>query len=262
MHVLQKCTDCKSAQTENTHRLQIGASDSAQADTHRLQIGASGRRERRYTEDGSHTFYLPDLQESYHSIHGAVQESQHVYINTALMEALPFFPEIRLLEVGFGTGLNALLTLLANNTQKTIYYHAIEAFPMTTSEWQNLNYPEILQTDNNLFQALHTAPWNTEYEKITATFYLKKLATTLQSAVLPKNYFNVVYFDAFAPSVQPELWTNEIFSKIYASMTANGIITTYSAKGSVRRAWQQTGFTVERLPAPKGKREMLRGVKV
>jgi tRNA U34 5-methylaminomethyl-2-thiouridine-forming methyltransferase MnmC len=213
------------------------------------------------TEDGSHTFYLPELQESYHSIHGAVQESQHVYINAALLSVLSLFPEIRLLEVGFGTGLNALMTLLANKTSKTIYYYGIEAFPMTTSEWQKLNYSKILQTDNNLFQTLHTLPWNTEYEAITPAFYLKKLATTLQASSLPENYFNAVYFDAFAPTVQPELWENEIFEKIYASMTVGGVMTTYSAKGSVRRAWQQTGFMVERLPAPTGKREMLRAVK-
>jgi tRNA U34 5-methylaminomethyl-2-thiouridine-forming methyltransferase MnmC len=219
------------------------------------------KREIILTQDGSHTLYLPEFDESYHSIHGAVQESQHVYINAALLAALPLFPEIRLLEVGFGTGLNALLTLLANNTHKTIYYCGIEAFPMIASEWQKLNYPEILQTDNKLFQALHDPAWNREYEKITPDFSLKKMETTLQAVSLPKNYFNVVYFDAFAPSVQPELWTNEIFEKIYASMSVGGILTTYSAKGSVRRTLQQTGFTVERLPAPTGKREMLRGVK-
>ena len=238
--------------------------------THRLQIGASAghadyksarARTLILTEDGSHTFYLPELQESYHSVHGAVQESNHVYINAALQEAMPLFPEIRLLEVGFGTGLNALLTLLANTTEQKIYYHAIEAFPMTASEVQQINYPEILHIDPALFQALHDAPWNTEYEEITPTFYLKKSALTLQAVRLPDNYFNVVYFDAFAPSVQPELWTDEIFEKIYAAMSGGGVITTYSAKGSVRRIWQQTGFTVERLPAPAGKREMLRGRK-
>jgi len=213
------------------------------------------------TEDGSHTFYLPELQESYHSVHGAVQESRHVYINAALLAALPLFSEIRLLEIGFGMGLNALLTLLANTTEQKIYYHAIEAFPMTADEVQQINYPEILHIDPALFQSLHDAPWNTEYEKITPTFYLKKSALTLQAALLPNNYFNVVYFDAFAPSIQPELWTNEIFEKIYASMSVGGVIATYSAKGSVRRAWQQTGFVVERLPAPAGKREMLRGMK-
>jgi len=212
------------------------------------------------TEDGSHTFYLPDLQESYHSVHGAVQEARHVYINAALKAALPIFSEIRLLEVGFGTGLNALLTLLENTAQK-IYYCGVEAFPMTTSEVKKINYPEILQIEPALFQSLHNATWNRDYEPITSAFYLKKLATTLQTAVLPDNYFNVVYFDAFAPSVQPELWSDEIFEKIYASMTVGGIMTTYSAKGSVRRAWQQAGFTVERLPAPAGKREMLRAVK-
>jgi tRNA U34 5-methylaminomethyl-2-thiouridine-forming methyltransferase MnmC len=213
------------------------------------------------TLDGSHTFYLPDIQESYHSIHGAVQESKHVYINAALLTALPLFSEIRLLEIGFGTGLNALLTLLANNTQKTIYYCGIEAFPMTEYELQQLNYPDVLQTDANLFQSLHKSPWNAEYEKITPAFYLKKLTTTLQAVSLPENYFNVVYFDAFAPAVQPELWEDVIFEKIYASMSAGGIMTTYSAKGNVRRTLQQTGFTVERLPAPTGKREMLRAMK-
>ena len=219
------------------------------------------KREIITTQDGSHTFYLPDMQESYHSIHGAVQESKHVYINAALMTALPLFSKIRLLEVGFGTGLNALLTLLENNTSKTIYYCGIEPFPMTESEIQQLNYSDILQIDNKLFQTLHDSPWNTDYEKITPTFYLKKMAITLQAFSLPENYFNVVYFDAFAPSVQPELWEKEIFEKIYASMSVGGILTTYSAKGNVRRTLQQTGFTVERIPAPAGKREMLRAMK-
>jgi len=213
------------------------------------------------TQDGSHTLYLPDFDESYHSVHGAVQESRHVYINAALLAALPLFSEIRLLEIGFGTGLNALLTLLANDTPKSIYYCGIEAFPLTASELQQLNYPEVLQIDNQLFQSLHEAAWDAEYEKITSSFYLKKLATTLQSVSLPENFFNVVYFDAFAPSVQPELWESAIFEKIYTSMSAGGVMTTYSAKGSVRRSLQQTGFTVERLPAPAGKREMLRAVK-
>jgi len=213
------------------------------------------------TEDGSHTFYLPELQESYHSVHGAIQESKHVYVNAALLPSLSRFSVIHLLEVGFGTGLNALLTLLANNTQKTIYYYGVEAFPMTASEVQQVNYSEILQTDRALFQALHNAPWNAEYEQITPTFYLKKLATTLQEVSLPENHFNTVYFDAFAPSVQPELWENAIFEKIHTAMSDGGIMTTYSAKGSVRRAWQQIGFTVERLPAPTGKREMLRAMK-
>jgi len=213
------------------------------------------------THDGSHTLYLPDVDESYHSVHGAVQEAKHVYINAALLAALPLSSEIRLLEVGFGTGLNALLTLLANNTQKKIYYCGIEAFPLTASEVQQLNYPKVLQIDHQLFQSLHEATWNAGYEKITPSFYLKKLAMTLQAVSLPENYFNVVYFDAFAPSVQPELWESAIFEKIYASISGGGILTTYSAKGSVRRTLQQTGFTVERLPAPAGKREMLRATK-
>jgi len=213
------------------------------------------------TQDGSHTLFLPDFEESYHSVHGAVQEAKHVYINAALLAALPRFSEIRLLEVGFGTGLNALLTLLANDTSKKIYYCGVEAFPLTASELQQLNYPEILRIDHQQFQSLHDTAWDAGYEKITPAFYLKKLATTLQAVSLPENCFNVVYFDAFAPSVQPELWESAIFEKIYASMSVGGVLTTYSAKGSVRRTLQQTGFAVERIPAPAGKREMLRAVK-
>ncbi|MCL2041537.1 MAG: tRNA (5-methylaminomethyl-2-thiouridine)(34)-methyltransferase MnmD [Bacteroidales bacterium] len=214
------------------------------------------------TRDGSHTLYLPDVDESYHSVHGAVREAQHVYIRAALREVLPLLPEIRLLEVGFGTGLNALLTLLANDTQKKIYYCGVEAFPLTASEVQHLNYPELLQIDRQLFQSLHDAAWDAGYEEITPTFYLKKLAAPLQAVPLPASCFNVVYFDAFAPAVQPELWESAIFEKIYASISAGGVLTTYSAKGSVRRTLQQTGFTVERLPAPAGKREMLRARKM
>lgn len=219
------------------------------------------KREIIVTEDGSHTLFVPALNEHYHSAHGALQESRHVYIDAGLKEAQKRFSEIRVLEIGFGTGLNAALTLLEKNPDMTIYYTAIEAYPLTPEEAAALNYSNLLEMDVALFQKLHQTPWDEDFTPIAPRFFLKKICAKLETVHFPESNYNVAYFDAFAPTIQPELWTKEIFEKIFAAMIPDGVLTTYSAKGSVRRAMQEIGFSVERLPAPAGKREMLRARK-
>jgi tRNA U34 5-methylaminomethyl-2-thiouridine-forming methyltransferase MnmC len=219
------------------------------------------KREIIITEDGSHTLHVPELNEHYHSTHGAIQESQHVYIEAGLKEALKSFSEIRLLEIGFGTGLNAALTLLAVNPEISVYYTGIEAYPLTREEIEAVNYPDLLDIDVSSFYHLHQVPWNKGFTQIASDFFLEKICDKLEIVNFPQNRYNVVYFDAFAPTVQPELWEKNIFEKIFAAMTFDGILTTYSAKGSVRRTMQEVGFSVERIPAPAGKREMLRARK-
>ena len=215
------------------------------------------------TEDGSHSLYVPQLDEHYHSTHGAIQESQHVYINTGLNACR--LQQVNILEIGFGTGLNAFLTLLEyKKTDKQIHYTSLELYPLDIKNAQQLNYAQQLSDASGAehFMALHKAPWN-EMIKITPGFSLHKIETDFST---PNNielntYFDVIYFDAFAPEKQPEMWTQQIFDKLFLLCNKNAIITTYCAKGVVRRMLQSAGFTVERLPGPPGKREILRGRK-
>lgn len=211
------------------------------------------------TEDGSHTLYMPELDEHYHSVYGAVQEAIHVYINAGLNYSSR--KEINVLEAGFGTGLNTFLTYIeAEKQNKLINYTSVELYPLEKEIVGNLNYSETLNhKDTKVFASLHKAPWNEE-TKISNQFILNKI-----QADLTKYYFtgiyDVVYYDAFAPEVQPELWSVDIFKRIYDSMRPGGILTTYCVKGIVKRALLDCGFTIERLPGPPGKREMLRATK-
>lgn len=214
------------------------------------------------TKDGSHTLLLPDLDITYHSRHGAVAESMHVFINAGLHYAWQKgFQNVRILEMGFGTGLNALLTLA--ETQKgfqNVYYTALELYPLTVKEAEALNYVELLPAHERDFKMLHECNWG-EYVKITERFTLRKERSDLlqyESAQL----FDVIYYDAFAPSAQPELWTESVFKKLYNLLQAAGILVTYCAKGDVRRALLAAGFSVAKLQGPPGKREMLRAEKV
>ena len=214
------------------------------------------------TEDGSSSIYVEELNEHYHSIHGAVQESEHVFIKSGLFsENMKPLNQISILEIGFGTGLNALLTYFSAK-EKQIHYTAIELYPLSNNELQQLNYVTQLpypQT-NEVFSRLHTAEWEKQV-CITEHFSLCKHKISALDMELPQNTFNLVYFDAFSPEVQPQLWTSTLFEKIYNSMKTNGIFVTYSAKGSVKRALQQVGFCIEKLPGPVGKREIIRGEK-
>ena len=213
------------------------------------------------TEDGSPTIYLPELDEHYHSVHGAIQESSHIFIKAGL-RSLPA-GHIRILEVGFGTGLNAFLTLLEtfNNPDLSIEYFTVERYPLSTDITEQLDYPHLLAPDRaDLFAALHRAPWDKPVN-ITPAFTLHKIEGDIATVPLPDD-INLIYFDAFAPEKQPEMWDENLFRTLYRLMAAEGILTTYCAKGAVRRMLQAIGFRVERLPGPPGgKREILRATK-
>ena len=216
------------------------------------------------TEDGSHSLFVPLLNEHYHSTHGAIQESRHVYIETGLNAC--DLKQINVLEIGFGTGLNAFLTLLeAERTHKHIHYTTLELYPLDVDSVKQLNYAQQLTDENKglLFMALHEATWDKTIE-ITPFFQLHKIETDFSNSnnLNTNLHFDVIYFDAFAPEKQPEMWTQQIFDKLFALSNPNAIITTYCAKGVVRRMLQSAGFTVERLPGPPGKREILRGRKL
>ena len=214
------------------------------------------------TADGSHTLFVPELNETYHSIHGAIQESQHVFIKNGLY----YFRDketIDILEIGFGTGLNALLTLLAiENSSQKVDYVSLEKFPLPNELIQQLNYPTQLKintTQTALFNHLHTCKWNTN-TPISKNFNLLKIEEDLAN-LKTTTTFDLIYFDAFAPEKQAELWTAEIFFKIYDFLKPKGILVTYCAKGVVKRTIKSVGFQIETLPGPPGKREMIRAVK-
>jgi tRNA U34 5-methylaminomethyl-2-thiouridine-forming methyltransferase MnmC len=213
------------------------------------------------TEDGSHSLYIPDMDEHYHSIHGAIQESKHVFINSGLNYCNK--PAITVFEVGFGTGLNALLTLLESEiTNVTIYYYCIEKYPLIPQEFNTLNYHEQLNINQELLLKIHNSEWNTPIN-ITNNFILHKTHGDLTSDSFENiPFFDVIYFDAFAPNKQPDLWNTNIYSKIFDHSNLESIFVTYCAKGVVRRELQEAGFTVERIAGPPGKKEMLRAFKI
>lgn len=213
------------------------------------------------TEDGSHTIYLPEIDEHYHSFHGAFQESRHVYIENGLLST--HMNEISILEIGFGTGLNAYLTYCyAIGKNLKINYLGIEKYPLSASEYLRLNYPATIFSEHSLaFEKMHQADWD-KVTAISSEFKLQKLNAdllTYQFDSHPK--FDLVYYDAFAPVKQPEMWTDELLHRIAATVKKDGILVTYCAKGTVRRAFSAAGFLMERLPGPAGKKEILRGKK-
>ncbi|MCM4158062.1 tRNA (5-methylaminomethyl-2-thiouridine)(34)-methyltransferase MnmD [Gramella sp. AN32] len=216
------------------------------------------------TADGSVTIHLPEWNEQYHSKHGAIQEAQHVFIKSGLYYYLENFhkTEISVLEIGFGTGLNAFLTALeAAKLAIKINYTGVEAYPVKKDEIEKLNYPEAAKALNHkeLFQNLHKTSWEKEVV-ISPNFELLKQNKTFDQ-IDDQDKFDLIYFDAFGARVQPELWTEEIFHKMFSALKQNGTLVTYAAKGSVRRAMIACGFKVEKIPGPPGKREMLRAVK-
>lgn len=215
------------------------------------------------SEDGSHTLFVPSLNEHYHSTRGAIRESRHVFIEAGLQPCDK--QEIELLEIGFGTGLNAFLTLLeAEELGKKVTYTAIERYPLGLDDAKKMNYAEQLApTREELFLQLHASAWGNRIE-ITPAFHLKKLEMDVHqlSEYHPEALFNVIYYDAFAPGKQPGMWTREIFERLYALSDEGALLSTYCAKGDVRRMLQAVGYRVERLPGPPGKREMLRALKV
>lgn len=212
------------------------------------------------TADGSQTLFVPELNEHYHSVKGALTESRHIFIDMGLKHSAASSPKI--LEIGFGTGLNAFLSLLeAERDKRPIHLTTIENRPLDENVIRSLTYPEQISPEHQAdYYTLHRAPWNADV-RITPCFTLHKILGDF-TRHMPEKNFDVVYFDAFAPEKQPEMWTPTLFSSLYRQMSPGGILTTYCAKGSVRRMLQSAGFTVERLPGPPGgKREMLRAVK-
>ena len=213
------------------------------------------------TEDGSDTLFVREIDEHYHSTFGAVQESMHIFIRAGLRQCNQ--PALNLFEVGFGTGLNAYLTVLESlKTRQAIKYITIEKYPLPPAIWKALNYPEIIPDGNpELFKKIQEAGWNIEVQ-ITEYFSILKLSGDVKEidySLLP--FFDLIYFDAFSPEKQPELWQTVIFCQLANHATPGARIVTYCAKGVVRRSIQEAGFAAERLPGPPGKREILRGTK-
>jgi len=214
------------------------------------------------TADGSHTLYVRELNESYHSVNGALSESEHVYLQNGY-HFLGRLENITVVEIGFGTGLNCLLTALEAERMKTpTLYYAFEKFPLPGKVLDSLNYPHICGNEGaGLFRKIHEIPWEKRVE-ISPWFALRKIRKdVLVDPMDEMEEVNLVYFDAFGPDKQPEIWSQELFLKIFRRMQAPGVFVTYSAKGSVRRNLEKAGFVVERLPGAAGKREMLRGIK-
>lgn len=224
------------------------------------------KRELQVTADGSHTIAVPDLHVTYHSRFGAIQESRHVFIKAGLQYVLQHFlfdenDCVSIFEMGLGTGLNALLSLQAMHQSMTVYYYAAELYPLSFEEAARLNYVHQLQDEavTATFSLLHSANWN-EDVVVSPFFSLHKADCSLLQMNVSK-LFHLIYFDAFAPDAQPELWTETVFKNLYNILCTGGVLVTYCSKGTVRRTLQAVGFSVEKLKGPPGKREMLRAIK-
>jgi tRNA U34 5-methylaminomethyl-2-thiouridine-forming methyltransferase MnmC len=212
------------------------------------------------TADGSTSIYLPDWEETYHSKHGAIQEAYHVFIKNGL--DLFKDKDISILEIGFGTGLNAFITLLeAQKSSQVIDYVGIEAYPISAEEALKMNFVSELNAENNqqYFEKIHQSSWEAKIE-ISSNFHLTKRKQFFEE-IEDINQFDLIYFDAFGFRVQPELWSFAIFQKMYKALKNNGILVTYAARGIIKRNMTEAGFTVEKLPGAPGKREMMRGKK-
>jgi tRNA U34 5-methylaminomethyl-2-thiouridine-forming methyltransferase MnmC len=216
------------------------------------------------TADGSFTLYNSEIDEHYHSVYGAIMESQHVFIKAGFDFVADRYPHMNLLEVGFGTGLNALLTSIETLKRKVkVNYIGVEAHPLSCSIISKLNYPSLLDEPKagEFFNEMHTTPWNYP-AYINDDFILNKIHARIEEVELRPHQFNLVYFDAFAPDKQPEIWVPGIFRKISNCLVTDGVLVTYSSKGTVKQALRDAGFEVERLPGPAGKRHMIRAIKL
>ncbi|MEM1328229.1 MAG: tRNA (5-methylaminomethyl-2-thiouridine)(34)-methyltransferase MnmD [Bacteroidota bacterium] len=215
------------------------------------------------TQDGSHSIFSEQHGVSYHSKYGAIQETRHVFIDAALRFKAVVQKEIAILDIGFGTGLNALMTYLeAQKRNLTIDYTAYEAFPITVAAAQQLNYNEQLNlpVEEDIFLQMHTVDWEVPHLLDDDFTFLKHQQTFDQVDAVAA--YDIIYFDAFAPNAQPELWELDIMQKMYAALKPNGILVTYCAKGSVKRTLKAAGFQIEALKGPPGKREMTRAMKM
>ena len=209
------------------------------------------------TADGSATLYVEELDEHYHSVKGALTESEHIYRDCAFLHRSNGTP-MRLLEIGFGTGLNAVVTAMVADADHPVHYISLEKYPVEAQLLTTLGYAK--QVDNTLLQAIHNAEWNKPVA-ITPYFTLEKRQADYLADPLPDS-IDIVYFDAFAPEKQPEMWSEEAFARLYNALAPQAVLTTYCAKGHIRRLLSSLGLTVERLAGPiGGKREILRASK-
>jgi len=213
------------------------------------------------TEDGSHSIFSKEYGVSYHSKHGAKTETQTVFIDAGLKYKSATSKNISILEIGFGTGLNAIMTLQeAIADELTIDYTTLEAYPLLEQEIAELNYGKILGTEMEAyFKRMHQLTWEQKHQLIYNFSILKQ--NRKFEEIDFKNQFDVIYFDAFAPTSQPELWEEPLLQKMYDALKPSGVLTTYCAKGVVKRTLKKVGFEIEALPGPPGKREMTRAIK-
>ncbi len=223
------------------------------------------KRELRPTADGSNTLYINALNESYHSHHGAVQEAKHVFIENGLKQV--YNSRISILELGFGTGLNVLVTIdefIKTDKCHVCYYTTIEKYPVTEEEVSSLGYAALFENEEirSVFKKIHECEWN-EFTEIIPGFFLRKFQGDFhelhQLGIEPAD---LVYFDCFGSRVQPDLWEKDLFMKVSNLMRPGGLLTTYASKGSVRRILQELGFKVEKKQGPPGKREMINATKL
>ncbi|MEZ7515754.1 tRNA (5-methylaminomethyl-2-thiouridine)(34)-methyltransferase MnmD [Flavobacterium frigidarium] len=218
------------------------------------------KREIIQTSDGSTTIHIPEWKESYHSKHGAIQEANHVFIKNGL--SLFEGKDIAIMEIGFGTGLNAFITFLESSKLKQdIDYVGVEAYPVSNEELAAMNYVAELgvSSQQSTFNLMHQSNW--EEKCIIDDHFALTKRKQLFDDIVDENYFDLIYFDAFGYHVQPDLWSTEIFRKMYSALKDNGVLVTYAARGVVKRSMIEVGFTVEKLAGPPGKREMFRATK-
>jgi len=219
------------------------------------------KRKHIITEDGSVSFQLCDAREAFHSIYGAKNESLHIYIHAGLDAISTANQHIHIFEMGFGTGLNAILTL-QHKKNKKIRYHCIEAYPLSPAECLFLNdYPYFSLQEKELWMNMHQQASGIE-RALLPDFIFKKEISFLENMNFKKNSYDLVYFDAFSPDIQPELWSEDVFSKLFQAIKPNGILVTYCAKGIIKRSLKTCGFQIESLPGPTGKREITRARKL
>ena len=208
------------------------------------------------TKDGSHSLFVPDLNETYHSVHGSISEAIHVFINSGLLSHRK--KNINILEMGFGTGLNTLLTL-KNIKHRKIHYTSLEPYPISSEIYNKLNFHTLINSDSDTFLELHTSNWEEEVF-ISENFTLYKTQKKIQNFISKKK-FDIIYFDAFSPEKQTEMWTTEVFEKCFDLLNKDGFLVTYCAKGIFRRTLKSVGFEVISLDGPPGKRQMTRANK-
>jgi len=214
----------------------------------------------RRTYDGSDTIWSEHFQEHYHSIHGAIRESSYIFIEQGMMAVPPVEETLKVFEVGFGTGLNCLLTALTSlNLLVPVEYTSIELYPLSDTVWPLLNYPEAIggEETSTLFRQIHQLSWN-RTSLINPLFTVNKIHGDILLLKPETKGYDIVYFDAFSPAIQPEMWSVSQFEKLSPLLKSGGVLITYSCQGQVKRNLRQAGFTVEKLPGPPGKREILR----